>query len=419
MRGTADRVRMRRGFLIAVLAAGLVATGCSGASSPAGRLPGPAATHATPKPDSTTTAGPFYQPPAPLPPARPGTLIRDQGVITQAGQQAWRILYHSRGPTGADIAVSGIVVAPAGAAPVGGRRVIVYGHGTTGIADRCAPSSWSNPLTAIIDSPQLLGAGYVVVATDYPGLGTLGTHPLYVAGGEGRAMLDAARAARSLPGVGAGAETVVVGYSQGGQAALAAGAMAATYAPDLHVHGIFAAAPLIDVPATLRSMDVSSGPGYTLLAALGVAAIDSRADIDTVLTATGRSLARAATVECSGTLVEKAAALGFSRIFSADPMTTSPFREDFAAQAAVTERPGMPPLNLVQGTADVTVPPPATAAAVRRLCALHDTVRYTTYPAADHATVISASITGMMGWIADRFDDRRAPTSCPRSVIAR
>lgn len=404
---------MRRAFLTAVLAAGLVATGCSGGSSSAGRVPGPATVRATPEPDSTTTAGPFYRPPSPLPAARPGTLIRDQGVITAAGQQAWRILYHSRGPTGADIAVSGIVVAPAGAAPARGRKVIVYGHATVGIADRCAPSSYTNPLTAIIDSSQLLGAGYAVVATDYPGLGTPGTHPLYVAGGEGRAMLDAARAARSLPTIGAGAETVLLGYSQGGQAALAAGALAASYAPDLHVHGVFAAAPVVDVPATLRTMNAHSGAGYTLQATLGDAAVDPRADADRVLTAAGRNLARQAADECSGTILDEADQLAYDQIFSTDPIRTSPFREDFAAQAAATQRAGMPPLDIVQGGADVTVPPPATATAVRRLCALHNTVRYTTYPAANHATVIPASVIAMMGWIADRFADRPAPTSCP------
>ncbi len=34
---------------------------------------------------------------------------------------AWRVMYHSRDQNGADVAVSGTVVAPKGTAPAGGR----------------------------------------------------------------------------------------------------------------------------------------------------------------------------------------------------------------------------------------------------------------------------------------------------------
>jgi predicted esterase len=397
---------MRRAVLTAALAVGLAASACSGAGTD----------HATrttpPDPASTTTAGVFYRPPAPLPAAEPGTLIRDEGVVGPEGVQAWRILYHSRGPGGEDLAVSGVVVAPAGSVPAGSRKVIVYGHATTGISDACAPSSWSKPLSAIIDAGRLLDAGYVVVETDYPGLGTPGTHPLYVAASEGRAMLDAARAARALPTVGAGAQTVILGYSQGGQAALAAAALTASYAPDLHVHGVVAAAPLVYLPETLRSLNLASGPGYTLLATLGQAAADPEADADAVLTPAGRRLARYATTACTDDVLTHAESLGYQAIFRSDPITTSPLREDFAAQAAVVERPGMPPIDVVQGTADVTIPPAITDAAVARLCALRNTVSYRTYAGRDHASVISASVADIMPWIADRFAGLPAPDTC-------
>ena len=44
---------------------------------------------------------------------------------------------------------------------------------------------------------QMLAQGYVVTATDYPGLGTQGIHPFLIGVSEDRAVLDSVRAARS------------------------------------------------------------------------------------------------------------------------------------------------------------------------------------------------------------------------------
>jgi len=82
----------------------------------------------------------FYVPPDPLPEAAPGTLIWSAPFRAIPGAQAWKILYHSRTVDGKDIAVSGVVVAPTGTAPRGGRVVVSWAHGATGLADMCAPS---------------------------------------------------------------------------------------------------------------------------------------------------------------------------------------------------------------------------------------------------------------------------------------
>ena len=82
----------------------------------------------------------FYVPPQPLAKAKPGTIIRSTPIDAPPGARAWKILYHSRAVDGRDIAVSGVVVAPTGAAPKRGRVVVTWAHGTTGLADLCAPS---------------------------------------------------------------------------------------------------------------------------------------------------------------------------------------------------------------------------------------------------------------------------------------
>ena len=87
------------------------------------------------------------------------------------------MLYHSRAVDGRDIAVSGVVVVPTGAAAKGSRPVVTWAHGTTGMGDPCAPSKRADVAATLPFVKQLVDAGYVVAATDYEGLGTPGVHP--------------------------------------------------------------------------------------------------------------------------------------------------------------------------------------------------------------------------------------------------
>jgi hypothetical protein len=65
-------------------------------------------------------------------------------------------------------------------------------------------------------------------------------------------VLDAARAAQQLPGVGAGGRVLLAGHSEGGHAPLWAAELAASYAPQLQVAGVAALAPGADLPELVR-----------------------------------------------------------------------------------------------------------------------------------------------------------------------
>src|SRR5215210_9261719 len=167
----------------------------------------------------------FYTPPSPLPGKGHGGLIwarRLKGAAAlRGGARNDLVLYRSTGVRGTPVAVSGTVSVPKGRAPKGGWPVISYGHGTTGIADSCAPSrdSARNPAHGLIAYayPLLqrwLKAGYAVVRTDYEGLGTAGPHPFLIGRSEGRSMADAVRAARRLDKR-LGRRVVFAGHSQG------------------------------------------------------------------------------------------------------------------------------------------------------------------------------------------------------------
>ena len=86
----------------------------------------------------------FYSPPARLLAGTPGTVIWSRTVATPhaltSAAHTTLVLYRSVLPTGKPTAVSGLVFTPRGHAPKHGWKLIDWAHGTTGIADICAPS---------------------------------------------------------------------------------------------------------------------------------------------------------------------------------------------------------------------------------------------------------------------------------------
>jgi Secretory lipase len=194
---------------------------------------------------STTSAQtPFYHAPRSLLAGQPGTLVRQEPIDgAPLGAAAYRVLYRSTGLKGEPIFVSGVVVAPQGDPPPGGRPIVAWAHPTSGITPRCAPSLAIFLFQQIQGLRSFVERGYVVAATDYPGLGTPGPHPYLVGDSEARAVIDAVRVAGTMRGVGGGKRFTVWGHSQGGQAALFAGLIAKAYAPELTLLGVAAAAP--------------------------------------------------------------------------------------------------------------------------------------------------------------------------------
>ena len=130
---------------------------------------------------------------------------------------------------------------------------------------RCAPSLAIFLFEQIQGLRSFVRDGYVVAATDYPGLGTEGPHPYLVGISEARAVIDSVRVAAQLPGAGGGKKFVVWGHSQGGHAALFTGIIAKAYAPELDLLGVAAAAPATDL-VTLMNEDIDSVGGKNITA---------------------------------------------------------------------------------------------------------------------------------------------------------
>lgn len=363
------------------------------------------------RPQAFQPPGPFYQPPAPLPAGRPGQLIRAESLEAPPGYAAWRILFHSRDVAGRDIAVSGFAVMANGPVPAGGRPVLAYAHGIRGLARLCAPSNVTEPLAGLATFAPLLKRGAAVVATDYPGLGAPGPHPYLVGVSEARSVLDAVRAARQLAAVNAGHRVIVFGDTQGGQAALFAGQIAASYAPELHLLGIAAENPPTDLVAFERHAAAAPFAVESLLeAAAGYSAAYPSADLRAILTPRGRADLGLLQRECDDQFGLATAGQAVSAAFSKDPLTTPPWSTGLAADSAGQAKTPAPIL-ITQGTADQVYAAGITASFVRRICKLGDTVDYRTYPQIGHGVTI-ASVPDVLAWIAGRLEGRTAPDTC-------
>src|SRR3954463_205828 len=204
--------------------------------------------------------------------------LTGEPALTSADRNLF-VKYRSVGVDGKPITVSGTVSLPKGKAPKNGWPAISYDHGTTGIADQCAPSrdAADNPahLYNSYIYPLLnrwLKAGYVVLRTDYQGLGTPGTHQSLVGVAEGRSTLDIVRASKVLDfqKQRISNRIAISGHSQGGHAALWGAALAPKYTPELKLPGTVAFAPASHISELLSLVSAVSTPGGGLSAEAGL-----------------------------------------------------------------------------------------------------------------------------------------------------
>ncbi len=366
--------------------------------------------------------GAFYVAPSPLPSGPPGTVIRTEAIRDPpAGSLGWKLLYLSKSYTGRPTAVSGLLFVPTTRPPSGGRHVVAFTHGTVGVASRCAPSNLGAKSWPLIDGlTRFLRAGYAVVAPDYEGLGTPGPHPYLVGDSEARSTLDAVRAAHLFAPAHAGTRFVAWGASQGGQAALFTGQEAASYAPDLTLAGIAAAAPATD----LRTLFEANRDGTfgRVLSAYTVAMwsrVYPQLRLDQLVTRPARPVVEQIAKICiiadrgpiAAAIVSQALKISYLRRL---PWETEPWTGLIAKNSPGHERIRAP-IIVTQGEADKLVRPPITHAFVKRLCSQGETISYRTYPGVDHIHAGPETARDVARWISDRFAGRPAPTDCAQA----
>ncbi len=366
---------------------------------------------------SVAQAEDFYTPEAAQIAGRPGSIIRAQKFNAPPGAEAaYRVLYRSTNASGTPIAVSGVIVVPNGAAPAGGRPIVSWAHATSGVARDCARSMYPNLYTNMYGLQDMLARGFVVAATDYPGLGGPGIHPYLIGVDQGRAVVDIARAARALPEAKAGATFATAGYSQGGHASLYAGTLAKSYAPELKLIGIAAAAPPTDLGALIR--ESGNDPVGKVFATYALASWSQLYNIplDGVVEQRVRLVVKniggACNVQYSQGVRLLFAEQAFERegFLKGDVTNVAPWKALLAKNSPGPTPAGMP-VFLAQGTSDNIVRPAVTQAYADRLCARG--TRLTLVPLkGGHQETGGLAAKPMVEWLADRFAGKPPPSDC-------
>lgn len=334
------------------------------------------------------------------------------------------LTYKMLGQSGQEVQATSLVFTPNTPPPVGGWPIVVWAHGTTGVADVCAPSK-----AALADSTKdliskLLAAGYVVVAPDYEGLGTPGIHPFLNVKSEAFSITDAVVAARnylSQRNLLTSKKWVTVGHSQGGHAALGAAQYASR--AQLDYKGTVAVAPasnlgsiLVDGEAQVANAPIDIKIGtyaqldtYTALVTAGIRNTQPSFDYGQVFTSQISSIAAQAENLCSGPLYgafyegmsnyakdHNGTLDGFTRTqpnFMAVPLVKTFLDKDSQPlQVKVTT-----PIIIYQGLADSTVPKLATDLLISNATAVGTKINNYVTGNWDHGTAMSSNVDNIVG----------------------
>ncbi|MCM6775217.1 lipase family protein [Nocardia sp. CDC159] len=332
--------------------------------------------------------------------------------LSGAAASGTYIRYLSTAPDKSTVEVSGAVFLPKGQAPENGWPVVAFAHGTSGVAERCAPTDSPDLYGSADTVAKLLGERVAVVMTNYQGLDGQGASSYLETPALGYNVLDAVRAAHrtNLP---LARKTVLYGVSQGGRAAEAAAESAKDYAPELDIVGNVLINPAlrVEVAASVEAGTLSTDQYLVLPYVItGVRYHHPDYGFDRLLrgdllTAAPR-LASACTGEMTKADVDVAASAGPQEVRFADDTARKEFTDYVTGTNLPRAASGIPTL-ILRADRDVLVNTAWSTAAVADMCRLGIPVQDNILPG-DHGGFTEGG-DRWKPWLAERLAGRPAP----------
>lgn len=387
----------------------------------------------------------FYDPPplGELTPDRLGELLRVEHVRAYTRQQVAReggvqsseygaelylVLYLSQSPAGVPRAVSGVIAIPTGTVPDGGFPVAVFGPGTTGMADKCAPSKQPELTQGIL--MRLISQGYIVSATDFVGLGTPGFQPYGIGEAAASSMLDAGRAALnfcdSTRGIQnqAANEFFLVGHSQGGQAALFGHELWPEYAPELNLKGTVVFAPGAEPKFLLQQMAKQALSARIAPFAMALVAFSQyygspMSLLPWIKLPYANTLPTLVENQCVGELVVTMGVqpsnvfqpLLLDNAITGQWSTLEPLNELIDRNTPGNFSSDVPVL-LIHGQPDQTVPVATSQMLLQRLCRSQTPASLSRYPGGSHFGIMYNGGAEALSWLNARRAGEATPSQC-------
>lgn len=366
----------------------------------------------------TTTVPPTTAPPTTAVPTTttadvPGTLLSSQPVDIGDLGVAWRVVYRSTSVAGEPIEVTGIIAAPSGDAD-GPRPVLSVAHGTTGMADQCAPSLDFPDGVSLTFMAPFLERGWVVTATDYEGMGGPGIHPYIVGESEARGVFDIVRAAQTMPGVGADGPLVVWGHSQGGHAAMHVAERWQDLAPDLDLVGVAAGAPPSQFALLSAFLQGSAFQGYLVMAAASLAATYDELDLEAVMNPANLHLLDELEKGCTDHIFDVFNEIPYEELVSVDDIFAIPAWNARLMENDTNQLPNQVPVVILHGDQDEQIPVVSSAALFAQLCAFadHAPLERRVYEGEGHGSVVPAYLDDLTAWLEARVAGEPATDQC-------
>jgi hypothetical protein len=269
----------------------------------------------------------------------------------------------------------------------------------------------------------LLGKGFAVAETDYVGQGETGAaEPQFVMRvPQGDAVLDVLRAALKLPnsGLSADAPLGIDGYSEGGNAAAAAAELAKSYAPELHIAGVYAGAVPADLGGLAKSLDGSLYAAFLGDALVGIQSAYPDSNVIGLANQTGLNDFKTMLTECTLSSVFGFAFTNTSSLTKngqpvASYLSQEPFKSIVTANDLGSVAPSMP-VEIESGTLDDVIPNASNVALGKSWCGLGATVQYNPIvgfsPIGGHALAAFSAEGDAATYLGQAFSGQ-APKNC-------
>ena len=390
-----------------------------------GQLPKTVAEAVKMERDNTLPLSAFYKTPKSISSSKPGDLLRQEtftGYLLPEGAKAVRILYHSLSADRHDVVTSGVVLIPAGTAPANGWPVIAWAHGTSGVAQMCAPSLQKDVYYGEEGLMPMVRAGFAVVASDYHGLGTYGQHQYVNKLAQTNDVIYSIPAARkAVPAL--GKKWVVDGHSQGGLAAWGV-AEAQSSLNDADYLGAVSVAGALQLKAALSQMasgNAGAASFYLPFMAFAAGASNNTGiKFESADMLTGPALQKYADVTKNGCWFH-----AYASFLDVGPKPLlKPTWSDAAALQhlfkvdQLAELPVGKPLFVIGGEGDLSVPFAMLKDTAQRACRNGVQLTFRSYPGLDHDPVMDQSTPDQLNWIRDRFAGKPAQNSCSDLISA-
>jgi hypothetical protein len=352
-----------------------------------------------------------------------GTVLSVQPLPTAlwipGAREGWKVTYVSTDVFGNKSPVTGEVFIPQGTPPAGGWPVVSWAHGTSGLADKCAPSNMG-PAEPARDFAYLhtwMSQGYAVVATDYAGLGTPGL-PAYLNGmSEAHNIVDMVKAGRAFANAGPSyrqlaTKFVIIGQSQGGGAAIYSARYATAFAgAGLSYRGAVGTGTPANIEKTLLVIGPKVPPVKALPAGItsymgyifaSLRYVYPQLGIDNILTAEGRKYLALAEQQCVNDYETSVAATNLGDWFT-KPVALLPHFATIVNNYMAMPTSGFDkPFFMANGLLDTDVPIAVVLPYIAQLELNRQPLTFHTYPT-DHNGTMNASLPDSIPFVKKLF----------------